>query len=257
MKRLILLFALMWVPVAYVQAQNYVLGPGDLVQVTVYQNDDLNTRSRVSDAGTINFPLLGSVRIGGLTEQRAEQTLSELLKKRNIVQSPQVTLLIEEYKSRQVAILGKVNKPGRYAIEKNSSVLDVIAEAGGITEQGSEKILLNRKGKSRVIDISALLVGTEGGDVDLAVRNGDVIYVPRMEVIYVFGEVQRPGEYPLRGRLSVMQALSIAGGLNDKGTQRGLVVRRRDAGNKNFSMNVKPTDVLEPNDVLVVKEGLF
>lgn len=254
MKRLTLFIALFSILVPSAYAQEYVLGTGDLVEITVYQQKDLNTRARVTEAGTISFPLLGAVRIGGLTEQGAEQLLGRLLKERKIVQSPQVSLFVEEYRSRQVAILGKVGKPGKYPVTQSSTVLDIIALAGGISEDGSDKVLLTRGGKSTSIDTASVL--RTGGAKKITVRHADVIYVPRMEVFFIYGEVRQPGEYPLRKSMTVMQALSVSGGLSDKGTDRGLKIKRRQGG-KTVSVDVKLTDLLKPNDVVYVREGLF
>ena len=257
MRRRILSLLLIVLACPLVQAQEFTLGPGDIVRITVFEHPDLETRARVTDRGMINFPLLGQVKIGGLSGERAEARLRNLLKERRIVQAPQVLLLVEEYVSHQVAILGKVARPGKYPITRASTVVDLLAEAGGIAANGSESVLVSRGGKPAfVVDVSSLMRG-DVSKAAPALKANDIIYVPPVEVFYIYGEVQRPGEYPLRGPTTVMQALSISGGLTAKGTERGLKISRKNAQGNVQTVKVKLTDELRPGDVVFVKEGLL
>jgi polysaccharide export outer membrane protein len=245
-------------PWGHAAVGDYVLGAGDVVRITVYQHDDLTTVARVNEQGNINFPLIGEMRVGGMTEREAEARVQQALQKGRIVQNPQVTLIIDQYQSHQVSVLGKVAKPGKYPFARGSTVVDLIAEAGGIEKDGSNRVMLTRKGKigqPQTVDVAAIL----GGDAsqNVVVEDGDIIFVPELEVFYVYGEVQRPGAYPLTNVMTVMQAISVSGGLTDKGTERGLKIKRRTQDGETQTITADLNDRLQPDDVILVKESLF
>ncbi len=240
--------------------RDYILGAGDQVQISVFPGDIPETVTRVSETGLISFPTLGQVRIGGLTERQAEAKIRKALADGQIVQSPQVVLLIQERVSHQVSVLGKIDKPGKYAITPGATVVDVLAEAGGITTDGSNEVVVTRqvKGgkKTMTVDIGSLLqLGEVNRNLELA--DNDIVYVPPKEVFYIYGEVANPGVYPLQKHMTVMQALSVSGGLSDRGTERGLKIKRRKANGSVDTVDARLEEVLRPDDVVFVKEGLF
>lgn len=242
-------------------AKDYVLGAGDVVRITVYEHTDLSTLTRISQAGGITFPLIGEVFIAGMREREAEAKIGALLQQGGFVKSPQVNLIVEQYRSQQVSVLGEVNKPGMYTIDRGSKVVDLLAMAGGVNAGGGDAAVLIKKDGSegkggRPIDLLALL---QKGDMtqNMEVTDGDIVYVPRMEVFYIYGEVQRPGSYRLQRNMTVMQALSMGGGLTPRGTQRGIQIKRKDGGGALTSINAELSDVLRPDDVVYVKESLF
>lgn len=241
-------------------AKDYVLGAGDMVRITVYEHPDLSTVVRVSQAGSINFPLVGEVFIAGLGERAAELKLSELLEQGGFVKSPQINLIVEQYRSQQVSVLGEVNKPGMYAIDRGNRLMDLLAMAGGVNASGGESAVLIKKGGNESpghpIDLFRLL---QKGDMtqNVEVADGDIIYIPRMDVFYIYGETQRPGSYRLQRDMTVMQALSMGGGLTPRGTQRGIEIKRKDAGGALTTINAQLSDTLVPDDVVYVKESLF
>lgn len=253
------LFALVRISVL-AAVTGYILGPGDTVRVTVYQNPDLTTVSRVSEQGTITFPLLGEVTLGGMTEREAQAKISQLLQKKNIIQSPQVTVFVEDYQSQRVSVLGYVNEPGQYAVTGDSTVIDLIAEAGGISNDGGEKAIVIRKRQNAtqksIIDLYEI-VQDSNSQSNLEVKVGDTIYIPQKELFYIYGEVRQPGAYPLKRQMTVMQALSVGGGLTERGTQRGLKIERRNAQGQTESLDAQLSDVLLPDDVVYIKESLF
>lgn len=241
---------------------NETLGEGDVVRVTVFQNPELNTEARISERGEINFPLVGEVQIGGLTPADAEARIAQRLSAGKFVVRPQVNLSVVEVRSRQVSVLGQVGKPGRYPLDGVSDKLtDVLALAGGINPGGDDNVvvMLNRNGKaSRTqIDVPAMY---RTGDMshNMRLENGDVIYVERAPQFYVYGEVQRSGGYRLEPDMTVMQALSVGGGLTARGTLRGLEIQRRMPDGQIHELSpVRLTDLVEPNDVILVRERLF
>jgi polysaccharide export outer membrane protein len=241
---------------------NETLGEGDVVRISVFQNPDLTTEARISDRGAINFPLIGEVAIGGLTPADAEARIAQQLSRGKFVVRPQVNLTVVEVRSRQVAVLGQVGKPGRYPLDGVSDRLtDVLALAGGITPGGDDNVvvMINRNGKASrtLIDVPAMY---RTGDMSRNVRleNGDVIYVERAPQFYVSGEVQRAGAYRLEPDMTVMQAVSVGGGLTARGTLRGLEIQRRMPDGQIHELSpVRLTDLVEPNDVILVRERLF
>jgi polysaccharide export outer membrane protein len=238
-----------------------VLGVGDVVHVTVYQNPDLTTEARLSENGQINFPLIGTVTIGGLSVSAAQAKIEKALRDGRFVLKPQVTIQTTQIKSSQISILGQVNKPGRYPIEiVGSRVSEMIAAAGGVVPGGADVITLvgNRDSKPVKIDIDLPLVLQQGrADLDMVVENGDIIYVDRAPSFYIYGEVQRPGQLRLERGMTLMQALAQAGGLSGRGTERGIKVHRKDANGEEHVSELKMTDPVQRDDVIYVKESLF
>ena len=247
---------------AAVGESNELLGDGDTVRITVFQNPDLTTEARISERGAINFPLIGEVVIGGLAPSDAEARIAQQLARGKFVVRPQVNLSVLQVRSRQISVLGQVGRPGRYPLDDVSSKLtDVLALAGGISPGGDDNVvvMLNNHGKpSRTsIDVPAMY---RTGDMSHNIRleNGDVIYVERAPQFYIYGEVQRAGAYRLEPDMTVMQALSVGGGLTARGTLRGLEIQRRMPDGQIQDLRaVRLTDAVQPNDVILVRERLF
>jgi len=240
---------------------DYVLGPGDVVRVQVYQNPDLALETRVSESGYINFPLIGQVSVGGLSVKAAENTIAEGLRKGKYVKVPQVTMLVTQVRGHQASVLGMVNKPGRYPIETTGVKLsDLIALAGGIAASGSDVVTLSgvREGKPfrSEVDLPTLF-GSSDPASDPVVLNGDVVYVDRMPVFYIYGEVQRPGALRLERGMTLMQALAAGGGLTQRGTEKGIKVHRRGPDGKVQILSPALNEVLRTDDVVYVRESLF
>lgn len=260
-----LLFAVAAMLAFCVNAQDkrpeYLLGAGDSVRIVIFQNPDLTVETRVTENGTVSYPLVGSVKIGGLTIPSAEQAIAKALKDGGFIQSPQVNIVLLQNRGNQVSVLGAVNRAGRYPLETfNTRVSEMIAIAGGISTTGGDVAILSgvRDGKPlrKEIDIAGLFVGDRLQD-DLVVAGGDVIYVNRMPVFYIYGEVQKPGSYRVERNMSIRQALAQSGGPTVRGTQRGLRLYRHGTGDKGEFLTPDLQDLVQPDDVLYVNESLF
>jgi len=262
MKRLLfgMFAALLAWSIGSANADEMVLGGGDVVKISVFGNPDLAVETRVSESGFISMPLVGQVAVAGLSPAMAETKIATMLDRGGFVKKPQVNLLITVLASQQVSVLGQVNRAGRYPIDGRRSVLDLLALAGGINPEGGDVVTVIRTRDGKVVkdqvDTSELMRNADmTGNVD--VQGGDTIFVERAPRFYIYGEVQKPGVLRLERNMTVLQALSAGGGLTLRGTERGLRVKRRDAAGKLQTIDVKGDDLLQPNDVVYVKESLF
>lgn len=260
---LILIFVLSWTHVGGVSAgklKESVLGPGDTIKIFVYGHSDLTTDTKVNETGNITFPLLGEVFVGGLTPSAAERKIVNLLEDRDILRKPQVNIFTASLQSQMVSVLGYVRNQGRYPIEGKRSLTDILAMAGGIMPEGGEVVTLIRsdgsKSTKEVIDVLEMIRSSDLTR-NLVVRSDDLIYVERAPRFYIYGEVQRAGTYRLERNMTVMQALSVGGGLTQRGTERGLRIQRRDAEGNLQILTVNSSDWVQPDDVIYIKESLF
>lgn len=239
-----------------------ILGVGDIVRITVYQNPDLTVESaRISEVGQINFPLIGNVKLGGETINASEQKIAKLLRDGGFVLRPQVTIQLGQIRSAVISILGQVSKPGRYPIETvGSKASEMIAAAGGVLPGGADIVTLvgARNGRSIKLDIDLPAILQSGkAELDIPVDNGDILYVDRAPVAYIYGEVQRPGALRLERGMSLMQVLAQSGGLTPRGTVRGIKVHRRDANGAVTILDMQMNDPVVRDDVIYIKESLF
>jgi len=243
-----------------------LLAPGDVVKISVYGHSDLTTDARIAANGAITFPLLGEVFISELTTIQAEEKIASSLGKGGFVRNALVNIFIERSDSlgSSVTVLGQVVRSGQYALQENSgggvrSLIDLLAIAGGISKDSADHLFLirlqgNQQEKIRV-DLVQLL---RNGDIqaNLLLADGDIILVPEMDVFYIYGEVKRPGRYKLERNMTVMQALSVASGVTDKGSEKNIYLHRRGL-NGLESLDSKLSDELRPNDVIYIKGSFF
>lgn len=246
-----------------VYGEEYVIGEGDLLKIAVYDHPDLTAEVRVSGDGHISLPLIGEVVVNGLTGPEIEKKIATLLKD-GYIRDPHVSIFIMEYKSKKVTVLGELKKPGLVELRGNSTLLEVISNAGGITPNASDTLYIQRKiikgGSDKkedviVVDLKKLL---EEGDVtaNVPVKDGDSIYVPRASFVYVTGEVKHPGVYKVTKDLTVLKAITLAGGFTQKAWQGKVkIVRKSEEGE--VTLKVKMDDLVMPDDVLIVAESLF
>jgi len=225
------------------------LGVGDAVHVTVFQQPDLTLDTRVDEKGSILMPLVGNIKVAGLTTNAAAVQIAEALKKGKYLNNPQVNVALTTVRSRQVSVLGMVAKPGRYPLDETSSQLaDVIAAAGGILPTGSETVLVTHNGKEQRVG----LIGK-----NFALRGGETVYVERAPMFYIYGEVTRAGQYKVEPNMSVMQAIAAGGGMTPRGSDRRLKLRRATADGKWVETDVGLQESVRADDVIYVREALF
>lgn len=240
---------------------DYKLGQGDAIRIVVFQNPDLTLDTRVSESGTITYPLIGAVDIGGLSIEAAEKRIATGLKDGGFVQKPQVNIVLMQVRGNQVSVLGQVNRPGRFPLETaNNRISDVLAMAGGIAPQGADTIVMTgiREGKPfrREIDFPAIFIDNKSNE-DIPVMAGDVLYVHRAPVFYIYGEAQRSGSYRIERGMTIRQALAQAGGPTLRGSEDRIRVHRRMPGGETTRLSLDAHEPVLADDVIYVRESLF
>ncbi len=244
-----------------IAAQDYLLAPGDILKITVFKNTDLSLDVRVSEAGLIAYPLIGAVPVAGLTLPGAERKIAQMLKDGGFVVNPQVNILLTQAFGNLVSVIGEVNTAGRYSLDTAGGHLSgMLAAAGGVAPTGGDLVIVSgtRGGKPfrREVDIVKMSLGGSPAD-DIELVGGDTLFVNRAPMFYIYGQVQKPGQFRLERGMTVMQALASGGGVTGKGTQRGIVRHRRDASGKVKEEGVSLDDDVQDKDVIYVKESLF
>ena len=238
---------------------DYLMGTGDVLRITVYGQPDLTTEARVGESGNITFPLIGEIKLAGRSPAQGETEISQRLSKGGFILKPFVSLNVVQYRSQQISVLGRVNRPGKFTLEKISRMTDALALAGGIIIDGADTVTLvrTRDGKPEYSDIDVIALFKEGGEAsNVLIQDGDIINVARQHVFYIYGEVQRPGAFRLEQNMSVVQALTMGGGVTARGTQRGIKILRRDTGGMQ-KLDAQLADPVKRDDVIYVKESLF
>jgi len=251
----------------------YKIGPKDLLEISVFGVEDLNRTVRVSEDGMITLPLIGEVSVEGLTKTEIEKKLSQLLEEK-YVQNPQLMVFIREYESKKVSIIGAVRTPGPYELLGRQTLLQIISQAGGITNEAGDEIIILRelpdgKGTSLHIMIEDLILK---GDAKLNVplEPNDVISIPidKMVKIYVFGQVRNPGALEVRKSHipTLLQVIAQAGGFSERASKSGVLIKRIDANGKETKQKVNVKDVIKgkkrdiqllENDIVFVPETMF
>lgn len=236
------------------------LGPGDLLKISVYGSPDLTTETRVSQAGAISFPLVGQVPVAGQTVAQAERAIAQKLEAGGYVKKPAVNIVVTAIQSQLVSVMGQVNRPGRFPLEGKRSVMDMLALAGGIAADGGDSISLirTRNGATSREEIDVVEMVRAGQlSKNYELQAGDVLFVERAPKFYIYGEVQRPGGFRLERGMNVTQALAAGGGLSPRGTERGLLIKRRGADGSIQAIKAKADDLVQVDDVVFVKESWF
>lgn len=237
-----------------------LLGPGDILKISVFEQPDLALEVRVSESGTITYPLIGEVQVGGETPAAAEKKIATKLEAGGFLRNPHVSIIVSQLQSLQVSVLGQVYRPGRFPLEGQRTLADVLALASGVSQEGGDLITLirtsNGKTTREVIDLAEMM---RSGDTarNVTIVGGDIVYVERAAKFYIYGEVQRPSQYRLEHNMTVIQALAVGGGLTLRGTERGVKIKRRDQDGVTQVLKVKHDDLVLPNDVIYVQESLF
>jgi polysaccharide biosynthesis/export protein len=240
-----------------------LLGPGDEVTIHVFGQPNMDGTMYIADDGTVQVPLAGPVHVTGLSPTEAAQAAEAALRKKQILVNPHVTFTIVKSMSQQVSVLGEVRKPGIFPIESNSTLLDLLAQAGGETEQGADTIFILRSGPHGVmrrlaVNLQGLAeTGTTPEAAEVTLKGGDQVYVPRAAQVFVMGEVRTPGQFRIDPGMTVLEALARAGGVTDMGTTRRIIIKRQERDGRYRQLSARLTDKVQPNDVITVRERIF
>jgi polysaccharide export outer membrane protein len=243
------------------QSNSVRLGPGDLVEVNVYNVPELASKVRVSNSGDVYLPLIDYVHVDGLTLEEAQTLIQKRLEDGGFVRSPHVTIFVDEANSQSVTVIGEVGKPGIYPDAADRKLYEVISQAGGFNATASRKIAVIRKNQTDPIrvDLPRNLADDLSGNIDIL--PGDTITVPRAPIIYVVGDVGHPsGLLVDNGTLTVLQALALAGGTN-KTAKLGAarIIRKSPTGVVENTLEIKkmleakaPDVPLQADDILFI-----
>lgn len=257
---------------AAAQAQEYTIGPGDVLKIVVWGQDDLSRDYPVTRDGNVPFPLLGQVRAVGLTTTQLAQSLHDLLEKDYLV-NPQVIVSVKEFLSAKVHVLGEAEKPGLFYLTGPTTLLEILSKAGGLSKSAGKELILVRAAKdsknvgsgagSTILRMDLRKI--QAGDVkeNITLDNDDTIFVPKAQAFFVLGEVKSPGTFPLDKDTTVLEAVTIAGGYSEKAAASGVKVLRRAADGRQDTISLDlsgpvPKDKgfkLQEGDTVVVPKG--
>jgi polysaccharide export outer membrane protein len=248
------------------QSESLVIGAGDLLHVTLFREHDLDQQVRVKDAGTISLELVGEVAVKGLTSGEAARLIADRYKAGGFLNHPQVAVMVEESARQQVAVLGEVTHPGTIPITSPRSLLDVLSEAGGLTAFADRHITIRRSGAAPQTVFLPNKPDSALNDADVKVQPGDTILVPKAGVVYVLGDVGRPGGFVMQddARLSLLQAVSLASGANKTASENhARLIRKSGSGFtetplqlKNIERGKQADPELQADDIVFVPFSL-
>ncbi len=233
-------------------AAPYRMGAGDIVRVSVYGNPDLSLEAEIAADGRLNVPLLGQVPMAGLSFDEGERLLAERWRAAGVLSQPHVNLLVTEYRSQLVSVWGEVNRPGQYPLKVDTRLSGMLAAAGGVAPTGGQSIELVRGNQRTRYEL-----GAEGLHDDPLLQPGDQLVVPRQPQVYVYGEVLRPGSYPLGAGLTVMQSIALAGGFTPRADHGDISLQHQDANGELVNQAVTLTTGLKADAVIFVGESWF
>lgn len=250
--------------------QDYRIGPEDILEVKVWGHDDLCRDVPVSQNGDFSFPLIGKVKAAGKTTTQVEKEMAARLADGYLV-NPQVTVTVKEYRSQKVYVVGEVSKPGTFPLTGPTTMVELLSRAGGPTENAGTEVLVIRPRESarrkRPLTLDEARAGEviqldlraiQEGDVsqNIRVRHGDTIIVPKAKYFYVFGEVKKPGQFKYERGITVLKAITIAGGITEKAAaKRTRIIREK--GGVRVEIPARMSDPVAPNDIVMVPESFF
>jgi polysaccharide export outer membrane protein len=222
-------------------AQEYTIGPGDILKITVWGHDDLSKDYPVTLDGRVPFPLIGSVQAAGLTTSELARRLRDLLEKDYLV-NPQVIVSVKDYLSTKVQVLGEAEKPGLFYLTGPTTLLELLAKAGGLGKTAGKDLVLVRSeaipgggpGAASTVLLRLDIRKIQAGDVkeNILLQNGDMMFVPKASAFFVLGEVNKPGTFALDKEIAALEAVTLAGGFSGTAAPAGVKVLRRTAEGK-------------------------
>lgn len=254
------------------QPDSYIIGPKDLLSVTVFGASELNTRARISEDGEITLPLVGRIKLEGLSRIEAEKNIEEFLDTKYL-KNARVSIYIEEYRSKTVSVIGAVANSGDQELIGQKTLLQIISKAGGFLEFAAGKIIIFREIKgqktTKVVDINELI--TQGNiSLNIKILPGDIINIPRAQFlnVYVFGQVRTPGNHRIRVNIkgaTLLKAIAQAGGFTERARRKGVMITRStNMGPKRIKVNIKKIIagkkkdiILKQDDIIFIPESFF
>jgi polysaccharide biosynthesis/export protein len=251
---------------------SYVVGPNDVLAIRVFDEPQLSDKYAVDADGSITYALVGRVMVAGKTVREIEEHLTKLLTG-DYLRRPQVSVEIAQFRSRSIFVLGEVRTPGKYSIGSEVTLLEVIANAGSLTAAAGNTIIVQRQKDPRAPVTGPALPDQDTGKEimrisyedlkegklksNIVLQDGDTLLVPEAERCYISGYVRTPGAYVLKPNMTVQQAISLAGGLSERGTYRRLKILRKDKSGREVEIDAKTTDIVRPNDTIKVAQRLI
>jgi polysaccharide export outer membrane protein len=242
------------------------IGPGDLLEMSVFDVPELGQVVRVNDLGDASFNLIGRLHVAGLTTDQARVLIARKLRDANYVLDPQVSVLIREYNTQGVSVLGEVKRPGVYSVLGSQSLLDVIAAAGGTTPFAGPEVTVKRSADGTTLTVRLSKDAQASLDSDVQLHPGDKVVIPRAGLVYVIGDVGRPGGFIMEndGKLTLLQALAMAGGNNHTASlSHAKLIRKRGSGYADVPLPLKkiiegaePDVQLQTEDILYIPSSV-
>jgi polysaccharide biosynthesis/export protein len=259
---LLLLMALQAPSPAVIDPALYIVGPNDVLAITVFNQPQLSGKFAVESDGTLAFPLVGRVAVGGLSIRAVEDEVRQRLSA-GYLTDPRVSVTVEQYRSQQIFVMGEVKQPGSLQFTGAMTLIEALARAGSTTDRAGSEAMIVRpangppkapngaNSETIRIDLQSLQTGVLSQNV--ALRAGDTIFVPRAATVFVSGQVKSAGEYVIRPGMSVRQALALAGGVSDRGSTRRIQIVRKVDG-KEVTLGVGLQTPVQAGDTIVVRE---
>ena len=237
-----------------------VLGPGDEVEIAVYGAPDLGGHTRISSDGNISMPLIGYIRVAGLTSSEAEATIEAQLRQNNILNDPQVSVFVKDYSSSGVSVVGEVVKPGSYSILGPHRLFDILQAAGGLTEKAANRAVISHRGSENPVTVEIAKDPAKMAQSNVEVQPGDTVVVPAAPIVYVLGEVNKPGGYILNSTngVTLLRVVAAAGGPTHNASVGGTkMLRTTSSGLKELQIPLKDILRAKAPDMPVQAEDII
>ncbi|MEO6080239.1 MAG: SLBB domain-containing protein [Steroidobacteraceae bacterium] len=237
------------------------LGAGDVFRLTLFGRTDMDGSYSVADNGTANIPLAGAVQVAGLSTEAAARKIEQVLKDGKFFINPQVSLMVEKSVSQRVSVVGAVRLPGRYVVDSRTTILNLLAEAGGATDLAADLGYIDRLDPSGTpvryeVNIRRMTDDNPTSPTRY-LRAGDTLTIPEAQQFFITGNVKNAGQFKLRSNLTVLQAVALAGGKTEMGSLRRIEITRTGKDGKEKKIKAKTSDKVQADDVIEVRESLF
>ncbi len=246
-------------------AERVLIGGGDQIFIAVFGQPDMSAEVTVNENGQVTLPLLGTLKVSGLPPQDIERLVAKRLKDGEYLKNPEVSVQVRQLRSQVFSVLGEVQRPGRFPLQGRLTVLDALATAGGLTARADRTLFLIRRNQAKgaesqrqeiLIELDQL-VDRSRGAVDIELMNEDVVFITQQKFFYIHGEVRRPGAYPMEPDLNLMKAISLGGGVTERGSIKRIKIHRQLPDKKLLEIKPDLSAGIQSGDVIYVDERLF